>query len=106
MERNRYVTDVLLALTVFLVIVHEHDFEDRAMEQLAEEGQTLPSADDVIVRAFSLASDEFERGSIQKSSTFGRFLLGKAADLLYFWAVLAARSAKQTADASKSRRRR
>lgn len=51
------------------MIIHEHDFEDTATEQLLAEGNNaIPSEDDVMVRAFALADDELDRGSIQKAS--------------------------------------
>ncbi|ORY50195.1 hypothetical protein BCR35DRAFT_356118 [Leucosporidium creatinivorum] len=85
-ERSRYQADILLPLTVFHVIIHEHDFEVKAKDQLFEEGNAIPTEDDIMVKAFALADDEFDRGSIQKS-------------------ILSARSAKQAADESRGRRR-
>lgn len=50
------------------MIIHEHDFEETATEELQEKGNAIPSEDDVMIRAFALADDEFDRGSVQKAS--------------------------------------
>ena len=60
-------SDVLLPLTVYLLTINEHDFEPKARKQLTGQGVPEPTEDAVILRAFSLADAEFDRGSVTKA---------------------------------------
>lgn len=65
-------SDVLLPLTVYLIIIHEHDFAAKASKTLIEEGESSPTEDDIALKAFELADAEFDRGSVTKAGEWKR----------------------------------
>lgn len=80
--RSRFIADVLLPLTAMLVLIEENAFEDAAREELGIDIEAGLAKDDAVwPRAFELAHNKLDLGSLQK------------------W-VKAARMAKATADSN------
>lgn len=66
-DRVTYISDLLLPITSYLYHISENQFRAVAIEELEEElGEVEPTEDQILEKAFSLASEHFELGSVTK----------------------------------------
>ncbi|KAK4704810.1 hypothetical protein P7C70_g1398, partial [Phenoliferia sp. Uapishka_3] len=70
MARSTFIVDVLLSVALVLVTVEERDFEDTAEHLLntskSENDPDRATRDQIIARAFELAQEALEEGSLEK----------------------------------------
>lgn len=66
-DRVTYISDLLLPITSYLYHISENSFRSVATNELEEEiSGAEPTEDQILERAFQLASEHFELGSVTK----------------------------------------